>query len=260
MGHTHLVRLPATRKWRDVLELLAGGAPAEEVLSASASAIERDLANAAQDPVFIEAVRLLCQIPKSAQAENFAASMRHEGMDAGSDPTLLDIAMAASQRLDAVRGQARSANDFSELSARALVSTLSEAFGSAILGLLEASTENLKIEVKKFASPEGFERLSRMFFGKLLDGTLRYWLDRTMPAQTGDERRFRTMSDRTNFDGVLTQYVAESTRIIKEFSRGWYAKAAAPEGSVSSSKAAAFGYVAFKKIGEELRRKRGGDD
>lgn len=260
MGHTHLVRLPATRKWRDVVGLLDRGAPPEEVLSASASAVERDLANAAQDPVFVEAVRLLCQIPQAALADNFAASMRHEGLDAGSDPTLLDIALAASLRLDGVRGQARSGNDFSELSARALVSTLSDAFGSALPGLLEPSTLSLKIEVRKFASPEGFERLSRMFFGKLLEGTLRYWLDRTMPAPTGEERRFRTMSDRANFDAAISQYVAESTRIIKEFSRGWYAKNSASEGSVPTANAAAFGYVAFKKIGAELRRKRGADD
>ena len=260
MGHTHLVRLPATRKWRDVVGLLDRSAPPEEVLTATAVAVERDLANASDDPVFVEAIRLLCQIPKAAQANNFAASMRHEGLDAGSDPSLLDIAIAATLRLDAVRRESRSANDFSELSARALVSTLSDVFSSALPGLLEPSTESIKIEVRKFANPDGFERLSRVFFGKLLDGSLRYWLDRTMPAPSGEEQRFGTISDQAKFDAAISQYVAEATRIIKEFSRGWYAKNTVSEGSVPNERAAAFGYVAFKKIGEELRRKRGADD
>lgn len=260
MGHTHLVRLPATRKWRDVVGLLDRSAPPEEVLSATAAAVERDLANAAHDPVFVASIRLLCQVPKAAQADNFAASLRHEGLDVGSNPGLLDIAIAATIQLDGVRRQSRSANDFSELSARALVSTLSDVIGAALPGLLEASTESLKIEVRKFASPDGFERLSRVFFGKLLDGSLRYWLDRTMPAPSGDEQRLRTMSDRAKFDAAISQYVAEATRIIREFSRGWYAKSAAAVGSVPNERAAAFGYVAFKKIGEELRRKRGADD
>lgn len=260
MGHTHLVRLPGTRKWREVVGLLDGGAPPDAVLSASAVAIERDISDAARNPVFVEAVRLLCQIPKAAQSDSFAASLRQDGLDAGSAPGLIDILMAGSARLDKIQAQSPSGTDFAELSARALVSTLSDILGGALPGLLEPSPESLRIEVRKLATPEGFERLSRTFFGKLLDGTLRYWLDRALPAQTGEGRRFRTVAERSAFDAAVTQYVTEATRIIKEFSRGWYGKFAMSEGPVPTEKAAAFGYVAFKKIGEELRRKRDADD
>lgn len=260
MGHTRLVRLPGTRKWSAVVGLLESGAPDATVLSATATAAERDLAAAARNPVFVEAVRLLCQIPMAARSDNFAASLRHEGLDAGAAPGLLDIVMAASQKLDEARAGMRSADDFAELSARALVSTISDTFGSALPGLLDPDPEHLRIEVRKFATPEGFQRLSRTFFDKLLDATLRYWLDRALPKQTGEGRRFRTMGDRGAFDAAMSQYVSEATRIIKEFSRGWYAKVAVSGQSVPSDRAAAFGHVAFKKIGEELRRKCDADD
>lgn len=260
MGHTRLVRLPGSRKWRDVTGLLETGAPDDAVLSATAIAVERDLADAARNPVFVEAVRLLCQIPMAARSDSFAASLRHEGLDAGAAPNLLDIVLAASLKLDEVKASTRFTNDFAELSARALVSTISDTFGSALPGLLEPDPENLRIEVRKFATPEGFQHLSRTFFDKLLNATLRYWLDRALPAQTGEGRRFRTIGDRAAFDAAMSQYVSEATRIIKEFSRGWYGKVAVSGRSIPADRAAAFSHVAFKKIGEELRRKRGADD
>jgi hypothetical protein len=260
VGHTHLVRLPGTRKWRDVVALLTEGAVTEEVVAAAAIAAEGDLSEAGRNPVFVEAIRLLCQVPLAAQADNFAADLRLGGLDAGPAPSVIDVVVAATIRLDEVQTESRSANDFSELSARALATTLSEAFSEALPGLLDPTPDNVQTEIRKFSSPDGFEKLSRLFFRKLLDGTLRYWLDRALPAHTGPDSRFRSFADRSAFDAAITQYVFESTRIIKEFSRGWYAKAIASTGTVPVDRVAAFGHVAFKKIGEELRRKRDADD
>ncbi|WP_146038002.1 hypothetical protein [Tabrizicola aquatica] len=260
MGHTHLVRLPGTRKWREVVALLTQGAEADEVVSAAAVASEGDLAEAARNPVFVEAIRLLCQIPLSAQADNFAAALRLGGLDAGPAPSIIDVVVAATMRLEEVQAKSRSADDFSELSARAMASTLGEAFTAALPGLLDPNPEIIQTGIRKFSNPEGFEKLSRLFFRKLLDGTLRYWLDRVLPIHTGPDSRFRSLGDRGAFDAAMTQYVFESTRIIKEFSRGWYGKVIAGTGTVPADRVAAFGHVAFKKIGEELRRKRDADD
>jgi hypothetical protein len=98
VGHTHLVRLPGTRKWREVVALLTGGAEAGDVVSAAAVASEGDLAEAAQNPVFVEAIRPLCQIPLAAQADNFAAALRLDGLDAGPAPLILDVVLAATMR------------------------------------------------------------------------------------------------------------------------------------------------------------------
>ena len=43
MGHIRLKRLPATRKWRDVVGLLLVGAPVEQVAFASSDAAEAAL-------------------------------------------------------------------------------------------------------------------------------------------------------------------------------------------------------------------------
>ena len=76
MGHIHLGVLPRTKKWREVVDLLAAGFPDEQVVAASAIASERDFANAVHDPVFVEAVRLLALIPQAARSDDFDDGLR----------------------------------------------------------------------------------------------------------------------------------------------------------------------------------------
>lgn len=53
MGHIRLGKLPSTRKWQQVVTLLADGAPVREIAAASAEAAEAALGNAADDPALL---------------------------------------------------------------------------------------------------------------------------------------------------------------------------------------------------------------
>ncbi len=48
MGHIHLGVLPSSRKWREVVDLLTGGAADARIVAASAAAAEKDLLAAAR--------------------------------------------------------------------------------------------------------------------------------------------------------------------------------------------------------------------
>ena len=102
-----------------------------------------------------------------------------------------------------------------------------------------------------------FSPLARAFFSRLVSETLSSYLDRTLSSHVGSGQRFGDMGGRAAFDAALDQYCAEATRIIREFSGGWYGKTLHREGRIESRHAAAFGAVAFKKITEELSRKQG---
>ena len=71
MGHIRLKRLPATRRWHQVVALLAAGAGVWDVAAASAEAAEDALLAARRDPVLANAVWLLTQIPLAARAPDF---------------------------------------------------------------------------------------------------------------------------------------------------------------------------------------------
>jgi hypothetical protein len=260
MGHNTLGVLPRTRYWKDVVRLLDDGAADSDVVAASACAAERELLTAASDPVFVEAVRLLLNIPVAARSEDFGQALRDIGVDVRHRPELLDLLAAVSERLDGVRRDTRVRSDFGELAARALTRTLSVSIGDALPALFGATPEDVQAVARKMSWSKGISGLTREFFGTLVAGTLSYWLDRTLALETGEARRFPTGAARNAFDGEVVRYAAEATRIIKEFSSGWYGKTLSREGGFGAKEAAIFGAVALKKTVSDLRARSVADE
>ena len=87
--------------------------------------------------------------------------------------------------------------------------------------------------------------MARMFFGHLTGEALSSWLDRTLSTHVGPGRRFAHVGERSAFDAALNQYCAEATRMIREFSGGWYWKTLQRRGRIDTSDAAAFAAVAL---------------
>lgn len=259
MGHIHLGVLPRSRKWREVVDLLAEGAVDSAVVAASARAAEKDMLAASRTPGFVEAVRLLLVIPHAARRTDFGTALGENGLDVGPDPTLIDLITAISARLDAVERRRAERSDLSELAGRALVATLSQMIGDGLPGLFAANTEDVRLATQKLSWNKGIAALSRAFFGALVRGTLSSWLDRTLALEIGDDRRFGDVGARTAFDTILVQYSSEATRIIQEFASGWYGKTLHQKGGFETEDAAVYGAVCLKKIVEELRMRRDGD-
>ena len=91
MGHIRLKRLPASRKWREVVGLLSAGAPVEKVALASFQAAEAALHGARGDPVLAYSLWLLSQLPLAARAPNFPDAAGRLGLDIGRDPSLFKV-------------------------------------------------------------------------------------------------------------------------------------------------------------------------
>lgn len=253
MGHIHLGVLPKSKKWRNVVELLEGGAATQSVISASARAAEADLLGAARDPVFVEAVRLLLSIPLAARSTDFAGALRQIGIGVDGEVSLFAIVSATMARLDTVGYQAGQRSDLGELAARSLARTLGDCIGGDLPGLFDITTADVQATTRKLSYSRGISYLTRSFFGDLVGTTLSYWLDRVLAQHVGKDRRFETVTARGDFDVALRQYSQEATRIIQEFSGGWYGKTLHEKGGFDGHDATVFGAVALKKINAELQ-------
>lgn len=260
MGHVHLGTLPGRKKWREVVALLTGGASDDAVFAASAAAAEKDLIRAANDPVYVEAVRLLLAVPTAARRENFPEALNAHGLVVGRNPELFDLLVAISVRLDEVARLHRGRTDLGELAGRALTGALSATIGDRLPGLIEADAGDVQRAARALSWPTGIATLTRAFYGRLVSDTLSYWLDRTLATHVGAGARFASAADRAAFDAGLTQYTSETTRIIKEFSSGRYGKHVIRNGKSDSHSAAAFGAVALKKILSELCKRQADHD
>jgi len=260
LGHIHLGQMPATRKWKTVADMIERGSAINDIAAASAKAAERELARAADDPVFVEAVRLLALIPQAAKQEGFGKALLAIGIDAPADPSLMDLMVATTAALDRFAMREGHRSDFGELSARALSDSLAAAIGPRLPGLFAPNAAQVQMEAARLARSDAFSSLARHFFGRLVSETLQSWLSRKLSANVGQDRAFSSAGDRSAFDSALSQYCSEATQIIKVFAGGWYGKTIYRDGTITSERAAAFGAVAFKKINEELSRKRSPDE
>lgn len=171
----------------------------------------------------------------------------------------MELVAAAGDQLDRVGRQEKDSGDFGELSRRALLASLSAQIGEGLPGFFEATPEEVRRSAARASYPAEFSKLARSFFTDLLSRTLRYWLDRTLSTHVGPEKRFAHAGQRAAFDQALQQYCFEATRIIAEFSAGWYGRRFNTGSAISRQDVAGFGAVAFKKINSELRRKWTGD-
>ncbi|MEV8466623.1 hypothetical protein AB0T83_07500 [Fluviibacterium sp. DFM31] len=235
------------------MDLLSGQAAPEAVIAASAKAAQTDLLRASRDPIFVEAVRLLLAIPAAARVEDFGAALRKIGLDVPNRPELLDLVTAVTVTLDQRRAAAPANSDFGEMASRALASTLATTIGDVLPGLFGATPEDVQAATRNLSWNKGIAEYSRRFFGTLLSETLSYWLDRTLDTAVGTDQRFVNVSSRSAFDIELEHFSWESSRIIKEFSGGWYGKTLHRDGGFSTEAAACFGHVALKKIVDDLR-------
>ncbi|TNY30792.1 hypothetical protein [Pelagovum pacificum] len=256
MGHNTLGVIPNNVKWRRVVGLLGSDAAGPEVFAASAQAAERDLLDASDDPVFVEAVRLLLAIPAAARSEDFGDALRQLDLSVVDQPELLDIIVATGQRLDNVRRSTNRRTDLGELAGRALTATLSDWIGNSLPGLFEATADDVRLAARTLSYSKRISELTRGYFANLTKATLAYWLERDLSNHVGADARFAAQGSRSAFDEELGAYAHEATRIIKEFSSGWYGKTLHDRGGFSEHDAASFGAVSLKKIVAELKVKR----
>jgi hypothetical protein len=258
MGHQRLGSLPASKKWRHVVELISGGAEVGEVAAAASAAAELSMKAAAGDPAVRAAFFLLTQIPVAARTEHFVSELRTLGLKLSDRPSLVEI---VSSLADAVDRKARSKagrTDIGEIAQLAAAESLNAIAGRELPRLFGTPPESVRDVLAGLATVKQFSVLARDFFARLTRRHLDYYLSRELSKHVGINSRFQTIREHKQFDEALDLHCRETSRIIKEFSGEWFSKQNY-EGGIDQVKAGGFVHVAFDKIRRELRRRRDAD-
>lgn len=258
MGHVRLKRLPATRKWHDVVALLAGGAAVEDVAAASADAAGRALDSARRDPVLAHVVWLLTQLPLAARAPDFCEAAQRIGLHIDAEPSLLDVVAAFSEAVDRAGAGPSGRTDLGELARLAAVESVAAAAGSDTPSLFGQPAEDVRLALGKLAAPDRFARLARDFFARLTQRHLGYYLSRAISDHVGPGQTFATAAEHSAFNAALDLHCREASRIVEDFAGGWFSKTVY-RGGITPQKARDFTFVALKKISDELRKREAED-
>jgi hypothetical protein len=256
MGHIRLGTLPRSKKWRDVVELLASDAPVDEVATAAARASERDLALASDDPRFQFVSALLVRLPLMARGPGFAQELEALGIGPNALGSVAGFLAGVELAIDRNAYDLGASSDAGELAKGALLESLSVQLRDRVPSLFEPTQQEIRTALAGFASGDRFALLARDFFARLTHRSLDYYLSRELAQHTGDDRRFATDAERAAFQQALAQHTVEASRIVQEFAGGWYGKTVWKRQALDQDKINGFTRYAFKKMRDELGRRR----
>ena len=256
MGHQRIGKLPATRQWNAVIELIAGGADVSAVAAASADAAESSLAAYANDSTVRRAFFLLTQIPLAARQDDFAGALRKLGLEV-ERPDLIQISAAFLKSID--DRVARGRSDLGEMVSLSAAESLQSVAGHALDDLFGAdanSPDRTKEVLGGLATVKQFGTLAEDFFARLLRRHLGYYLSRELPRHVGLSKRFPSCREHDEFEQAFTGHCRETARITFRFAGEWFSKTTF-EGGIDEKKAGGFVFVALDKLRRELHQRRG---
>ncbi len=254
MGHLRLGDLPRTRKWQQVVGLIEGGAGTAQIATAAISAAERGLALTGDDAGLVETVWLLTQIPLAARSEDFAGALRSAGLDVSGTPTLMEVVGAFSDAIDRRLAENGRRSDLGEMAQMAAAETLSRVIGERTQSLFGTTAEDVRRELAQLATSRQFSVFTRLFFARLTERYLDYFLSRALALHVGEGKRFATLAQQAEFSAALRLHCQEGSKIVEEFAGGWFSKTNWEKGGISRREASGFAHVAMQKIATELKQ------
>jgi hypothetical protein len=255
MGHIRLGELPRTRKWRQVVGLIEGGAGTAQVANATIHAAEAGLSFAAEDKGVVETIWLLSQLPLAARCGDFSQALQGCGLNVSASPGLMEIVGAVTDAIDAKMPNCKGRTDLGEMAQMAAAETLTEAIGARTQSLFGTTSEDVQQAFAKLATHKQFSVFAKDFFACFTNKCMNYFLSRALSHNLGEGQRFATLSQQANFTSALKTHCREAARIVEEFSGGWLSrKNWETKGNISREDIAAFTGYAMKKLTDELKQ------
>ena len=253
MGHIRLGTLPRTQQWIQVLDLIGGGAGTPDVAAATMDASQRGLINAAKDPGLVYTVWLLTQVPLAARSKDFVARLQKLGLGVSDFPSMMEVVGAFTGAVDAHLRRTGGRTDLGEMAQMAAAEALTALGTPTNASLFETTAPNAQQAIKGFSTSKQFGTLAREFFTRLSRKYLTYFLSRELSNYVSGDGRFSNIDSHAEFNKGLDLHCRQASRIIEEFSGGWFSKSNY-EGGITQKKAAGFVHIALKKLRAELAK------
>jgi len=255
MGHLRLGRLPKTRRWVQVVELLNDAPQDVSGIAASvALAADARLKKLAADPSLGYCFWLLTRIAQASRTSDFQKSLSEIGVAANNDDSVLGFISRLNERIHAETDHNINSGHFTDLSSLALKRTLSETIVEHSETLFGAPIDNLRAAFRAHSQSDQFGSISHKFFADFFSRTLKSLVDRELSKHVGPGMSFSTCVDSKNFMEALDIHSRESARIMQDFASDWYSKHNwESKGQISRNEAQAFVAVALNKLRSEFK-------
>ncbi len=256
MGHSRIGTLPATRKWKEVVSLVASGADEAAIADAVMVAAAKTLVRVRDDAGFREAIRMVMQLALAGTSRNPTGELAAAGISLNENSSQVDMVLAIGDEYDRRIEATRQRSDFSEVASAALVGAVTELFNKREPNqktLFESSKEDVTAAIKQLKQPKHFGEFFRQFVSGITHGLLKNFLSRTNGTHLGEGKRFATANMLRQSEAAMKTHCYEASKIVEKFAADWIHKYRDRKpGDISREKAEGFGWVAFNKMNLEL--------
>ena len=255
MGHVRLGNLPRTRKWAQVINLIASGACTRHIADATIVAAERGLRAAPADRGVVQSTWLLMHLPLAARADSFPDALRRLGLPVSEYPGLMELLGATADAIDARLPNNRGRTDLGEMAQTALCETLATVVGERTTGLFDSSPHDVERAIADLHTVKHFGYLTRRFTASFTFKCLDYFLSRTTANHIGAGLRFPTLARLSEFRTALDTHCQESAVIVERFAGDWRSKTRYHPGEITEANVTTFVGGAVNKLLDELKRR-----
>lgn len=255
MGHQRLGRLPKTRPWVQVVQLL-GTSPQDSAAIASAvvEASDKRLLRLADDPSITYCFWLLARVAWAARSGSFLDQLSALGITVTEHGSALSFIADISEAVRKEFSTHPTSGHFAEVSSLALRQALSRTVGQEGPGLFTSSVQDVQRAFRTYSTPARFGQLARRFFADFMSRTLRSFVDRELANHVGVGAGPPTVEDSLEFMQALDTYAFQAARIVEEFAGGWYSKHNwESRGEISVDETQRFVAYALRKFRTELK-------
>lgn len=227
-----------------------------EVADATLDAARKAFLAVGEDTGFRETTNLLVELALAGNKPKAAAELAKLGVTVPEQTSLAEVAAQISGELDSRIDATRKRSDFGEMAQQALVGALVEHVQKHLLPLLPPTRQDVMAAFKELSKEKAFGAVARRFCAKLTDGTLNYFLSKTLATQMGEGQRFATTNQVTEFEAGMRRHCEEASAIVEQFASQWFSKRRfLGGGKISRDTVDRFAWYGMQKMRLELEER-----
>lgn len=254
MGHTIVGEFPKTQPWNRVFDLLqAPEVSPGLVADATVRAAGSRLSQLRGDESLTYCFWLLTRLATASRGPDFESETRRLGLDVQTSDHALALVAQVNDRARGELARFPESGPFSDIAINALRSSLTDTLGAQNYSLFGSSVEDLGSAFRRHSTAAQFGELATRFFGAFAAQTLRYYVDRALPAAISPTGGLRNLSDLTDFQAALDRHARDSAQIVEVYAAQWWVKHRGLHGEpISREEVRGFTAHALTKLRKEL--------
>lgn len=225
MGHIRLGRLPKTYRWKQVIDALTSSDTSiSQIVTSTSKASEKVLTDSRYIQGLAHCYWIFTNIAQASRGDDFLYELNNFGINVSEKDSGLNI---LKKIYNSASDSLKNSGNFSILDQIALDSFKS-AFHNTITEesttLFGCDLDSIQKAFKKYSTSTQVSKLGREFFSQYLYKSFSFVLEKELANKISENGRFQNSADIQEFNRRLKVYCWDVSKIVEDFSGGWYGK------------------------------------